>query len=98
MAADRLAARGSRIDGKDWKLFAGETCLADFGPHDEDASMALAAVQYYRFTEQVRLRQGPSTFALYLSGGRAPSGVLLGLSTVLFDRTCWNCGKLAERG
>lgn len=66
-------------DGKDWKLGFGGYTLANFGPDERAARQALAAIRYYRFTEQCFVRGTTAPFTYYLTNGQAPRGQMLGL-------------------
>jgi hypothetical protein len=70
---------GLRQDADGWKLVAGTTTLANFGSHDRDARLALAAVRYYRFTEHGAVGHPQPLFSYFLVNGQAPRGAMLGL-------------------
>jgi hypothetical protein len=69
-----------RREGNDWVLGVGGYVLANFGPNEQAARVALTATHYYRFTEYCTLG-GPQGlhFAYFLSNGQAPRGPMLGL-------------------
>jgi hypothetical protein len=73
-----------RQDGDDWKLVAGNYTLANFGPHDTDARLALNAVRYYRVTEHGVIGHPRPLFSYFLSNGQAPRGYMLGVEHVPF--------------
>jgi hypothetical protein len=73
-----------RQENADWKLKAGNLVLANFGPNDHDARLALSAVRHYRFTEQWRLGGAGQQFSYFLANGQAPRGVPLGMPAESF--------------
>jgi hypothetical protein len=73
-----------REDDDGWKLVVGNRTLANFGPHDVDARLALRAVQYYRFTEHGSLGRPRPLFSYFLVDGSAPRGYMVGLEHVPF--------------
>jgi hypothetical protein len=70
-------------EGQDWKLKVGNVCLANFGPHEEEARDARRIVEFYDLTEQRRVGQSPG-LTYYLVNGQAPRGLMLGLRNVEF--------------
>ncbi len=74
-----------RRDQQDWKLVAGSYTLANFGSRQADARQALAALQYYRFTEHhlVGSPQTP-TLTYFLAHGQAPRGLFFGVNSTPF--------------
>jgi hypothetical protein len=68
-----------RQDDDGWKLIVGNLTLANFGPHDSDARLALQAVQFYRFTEHGALGRPRPLFSYFLTNGQAPHGYMFGL-------------------
>jgi hypothetical protein len=78
IAFDWRQARLRQHDGQ-WKLMAGATVLGNFGQQVQEGQRALAALRYYRFTEQVRLG-GPEPYLTYYVANRTtPLGVMFGL-------------------
>ena len=73
-----------RQDGNDWKLVAGNATLANFGPHDTDARLALNAIRYYHFTEHGTIGSPRPLFSYFLTNGQAPRGYMLGVEHVTF--------------
>jgi hypothetical protein len=73
-----------RQEGKDWKLVLGGYTLASFGPSERDARTALAAVQFYRFTDQYLVGHPKPAFSYFLVNGQAPHGLMFGLNTTAF--------------
>ncbi len=74
-----------RQDGGAWKLVQDNEVLADFGPHDGDARLALEAVRYFHFTEYTRLAGARPACGYFLVFGQAPHGYMLGLETEAFE-------------
>jgi hypothetical protein len=73
------------LDNGNWKLVTGGRVLADFGPDEHDARLALSAVKHYRFSEQC-LVGGPSDpFSFFLCNGQAPHGLMFGLNGLSFQ-------------
>jgi hypothetical protein len=68
-----------------WKLMVGRCVLADLGPYEEDAQMALAALRHYRFSEHYRVGRPAPHFCYFLAGGQAPRGLMFGLSAQSFQ-------------
>jgi hypothetical protein len=73
-----------RQDDDGWKLVAGNYTLANFGPHDDEARLALEAVRHYHFTEHGTLGRPRPLFSYFLVDGQAPHGPMLGLQHVPF--------------
>jgi hypothetical protein len=73
-----------RQDRDGWKLVQGSTPLANFGPDEEDARLALAAVRYYHFSEQCLVGRPHPAFSYFLVNGEAPRGAMVGVGTVPF--------------
>jgi len=71
-----------RQENGNWKLAAGGLVLANFGGDQHEASVALSAVQHYRFTEQWRVA---GDFRYFLSNGQAPRGLMLGAQAQSFQ-------------
>src|SRR5208337_3908069 len=69
----------------DWKLAAGGLLLANFGTNFEDARTALAAVRYYRFTEQLHAGDAGRPVCYYLTNAQSPHGLMFGLPAEMFD-------------
>jgi hypothetical protein len=72
-----------RNDRQDWKLTLGGHVLADFGPDQDAARLALRALQFYHFTELYSLGH-PASFTYFLSNGQAPRGQLFGPESLGF--------------
>ena len=68
---------------QEWKLGFGGYTLANFGKDEHAAQQALAAVQYYRFSEHC-LSSGPSSFGYFLCNGQAPRGLPPGVRSEAF--------------
>jgi hypothetical protein len=68
-----------------WKLLIGGEVLADFGFHETDAQLALAAMHHYRFTEHCRLGRPAPRFSYFLVNGQPPRGLMLGVSGQAFQ-------------
>jgi hypothetical protein len=64
----------------EWKLMAGGTVLGNFGDQVREAKLALAALRYYRFTEQWRLGVPQPYITYYVPNRTAPPGLMLGIS------------------
>jgi hypothetical protein len=83
VGADRLAFDWRqvqlRLDGTQWKLTAGSHVLGNLGTNAINARLALAAMRYYRFTEQKRAGEDGAAAAYYLASPQAPRNVMLGL-------------------
>lgn len=91
-----LATQGERVpfdwrrvqvrqENQDWKLVAGGYTLANFGTRPSDARQALAALQYYRFTEQRLIGSSKApTLTYYLVNGQAPRGLVFGVESTPF--------------
>jgi hypothetical protein len=65
-------------ENADWKLVYQTHTLANFGPVERDAQLALAAVQHYRITDFCTIGN-PAVFSFYLTSGQAPHGLHTGL-------------------
>lgn len=65
-------------NGDHWQLVSGSHVLAHFRT-PQDAQSALAAVQFYHFTEQVYLGNPGQSFSFFLVHGQAPRGLRPGL-------------------
>jgi hypothetical protein len=76
-----------RQDESDWKLTAGRTVLANFGPAMNEARLALQAMRYYRFTEQWRVGGQNAYLTYYVAPGTAPRGLMFGLQGEEFKPT-----------
>ncbi len=63
-------------DGDDWKLTAGTTVLASFGPNQADAIMARAAMTHFQVTEEVFIGKPKPAMTYFLSNGHAPYGAM----------------------
>jgi hypothetical protein len=72
-------------DNGNWKLVTGGYVLADFGPDEHDARLALAAAKHYRFTEQCHLGGPNDASSYFLCNGQAPRGLMPGLDGVAFQ-------------
>ena len=59
--------------------------LGNFGPNMQDARTALAAVRYYRFTEQMHAGDPARPVCYYLANSNSPHGVMFGLSAESFE-------------
>ncbi|HEV3116783.1 MAG TPA: hypothetical protein VGY58_07000 [Gemmataceae bacterium] len=85
---DRVAIDWRRVeirhDGRDWKLASGNYVLADLGPSESDARVALAVVQHYRFTEHCLIGRPKVLFSYFLSNGRAPRELCTGAHNTPF--------------
>jgi hypothetical protein len=68
----------------DWKLLIGGYALATFGGNEPEARQALAAMQFYRFTEQCLIGKPKPTFSYFLIAGQAPRGLMFGVPTTPF--------------
>lgn len=73
-----------RRDGRDWKLTAGSYSLANFGQDEQGARLALKAVQHYRLNQHYQVGRPSAACSYFLANGRAPQGVMFGLSTTPF--------------
>jgi hypothetical protein len=73
-----------RQEGNDWKLVAGNSTLANFGPHDTDARLALNVVRFYHVTEQGVIGGPRPLFNYFLCNGQAPHGYMLGVENMPF--------------
>jgi hypothetical protein len=58
--------------------------LANFGPVENTAQLALAAMQYYRLTDLCTIGK-PTVFSFYLASGQAPHGLRSGLTALEFN-------------
>jgi hypothetical protein len=83
VALDWRQAQVKQI-GSDWRLLSGSYTISNFGSHENDARLALAVVQHYRFTEHCLIGQPAPTFAYFLSSGQAPHGLCLGAHNTPF--------------
>jgi hypothetical protein len=81
---DWRQARVREEDGS-WKLTVGHCVLADLGPQQDDARLALAALRHYRFTEQYRLGGPSPIFTFFLVNGQPPLGMMFGLGGQAFQ-------------
>ncbi len=70
-------------EGNDWKLMAGDYCLANFGYGERDAQDALRVLQTYRVTEEYRVGKS-SGVSCFLINGQPPRGLPFGLRQVPF--------------
>jgi hypothetical protein len=61
-------------DGDEWKLMAGSTMLASFGPKQNDAILARAALLQFKITEEVVIGKPKPTMTYFLANGQAPTG------------------------
>ena len=68
-----------------WKLAAGSCVLADFGSDEHAARQGLAAMQYYRFTEQCHMGDSPNRFTCFFVSGQAPRGTMFGVDGLSFQ-------------
>jgi len=70
--------------GNDWRLVSGNYTIGSFGIHENDARLALAVVQHYRFTEHCFIGRPVPTFGYFVSNGQAPHGLCLGAHNIPF--------------
>lgn len=69
----------------EWRLKVGTQVLARFGSSANHAQQAMAALRYYRFTEQNRLGGEQPYFTYYLANNQSPRGVMMGVNAERFD-------------
>jgi hypothetical protein len=86
--ADRIRFDPFRVvvrrDGAEWKLFAGNQPLANFGVNQQLAFQALGLMQSYHFTEQCLVGHSAPPFSYFLVNGQAPRGIKLGVRSEAF--------------
>lgn len=82
--AERVAFDWRRVqirqDADGWKLFAGSQVLANFGPQQHEAKLALQAMRHYRFSEQLRVGGQEGNLNYYVVNAQAPRGVMFGMA------------------
>jgi hypothetical protein len=71
--------------GGEWTLSAGGLLLGNFRANMQGATNALAAVRYYRFTEQMNVGDPPSQVCCYLTNSQSPRGLMFGLPAESFE-------------
>jgi hypothetical protein len=69
----------------EWRLAAGSLVLANFGTNVHEARLALSALRYYRFTEQLRVGGAQPVLTCCVAGPAAPRGLMMGLSGQAFQ-------------
>jgi hypothetical protein len=62
-------------DKNEWKIFAGQHVLANFGTNAAQARDALSLLQHYHCNEQCLIGLPVPTFSYFLASGRAPIGL-----------------------
>jgi hypothetical protein len=72
-----------RRDKDNWQLAYGPHVLAEFATQ-QTAREALSVIQYYGFTEQLRLGSPAPSFSYFLAHGQPPRGLKPGVFTQTF--------------
>lgn len=74
-----------RRDNKEWKLYAGNYVVANFGLDEVEARKAMDVLTHYRVSEQCVLGHPQPVLSYFLSNGKAPHGILPGITNVQFE-------------
>lgn len=86
---DQIAFDNAKAEVKNlnnsWKVVAGDLWLMDFGPHEDQARMALQVIKHYGINQQCFTGRPTRTMEYYLADGKPPTGAFEGEDAIPFN-------------